>query len=194
VSEGCFNTLIITSLDDQPLGKLAVRNSEQRPSYATVKRWRPRSRRVSLATATLVLVVAAFFVAAYAFHLFGSQPQNCWTRPASAPNTAIFTIVMANEGVNVGFNGSKYHSPPWPVVNVTLGQNVIIHVVNNDTVQAHGFQIIHYFDSGILGGLAPGKCYDVKFTANKLGSFLVQCDISCSIHILMQSGRLNVNS
>jgi len=100
---------------------------------------------------------------------------------------------MANEGVNVGFNGSAYHPTPWPVMNVTLGQIVIIHVINNDTVQAHGFQVIHYFDSGILGGLAPGKCYDVKFSANLAGSFAIQCNISCSIHIWMQSGRLNIN-
>jgi len=141
-----------------------------------------------------VIVVAGFFVAAYALHLFSSETSDCWNRPASAPNTAIFTIVMSNEGVNVGFNGSAYHPAPWPVMNVTFGQSVIIHVVNNDTVQAHGFQVIHYFDAGILGGLGPGKCYDVKFTANLAGSFTVQCNISCSIHLLMQSGRLNVNS
>ncbi len=157
------------------------------------KRWSLKSRRASLVAATLIIVVAGFFVAGYSFHLFGSQSSDCWTRPQSASNTAIFTIVMANEGVNVGFNGSEYHPAPWPVMNVRLGQNVIIHVINNDTVQAHGFQVIHYFDSGILGGLAPGKCYDVQFTANQLGSFLVQCNIGCSIHPLMQNGRLNVN-
>ena len=147
-----------------------------------------------MAGATIVIVGAAFFVAAYGFHFFGSQVPDCWTRPQDPPNTAVFSVVMANEGAKVGFNGSAYHSSPWPVMNVTLGQNVILHVINNDTVQAHGFQVIHYFDSGILGGLAPGKCYDVKFTANLAGSFAVQCNIGCSIHILMQSGRLNVNS
>jgi heme/copper-type cytochrome/quinol oxidase subunit 2 len=146
-----------------------------------------------LVAATLVIVGAGFFVGAYAFHLFSSQTPNCWTRPANAPNTVVFTVVMANQDANVGFNGSAYHQAPWPVMNVTLGQNVIIHIVNNDTVQAHGFQVIHYFDSGILGGLAPGKCYDVKFTANQTGSFLVQCNIGCSIHNFMQNGKLNVN-
>jgi len=149
---------------------------------------------MTLVAMTILIVGAGFFAATYGFHLFGSQVPNCWARPPDSPNTAVFTVVMANEGVNVGFNGSSYHPAPWPVMNVTLGQNVIIHVVNNDTVQAHGFQVIHYFDRGILGGLAPGKCYDVKFTANVAGSFAVQCNISCSIHILMQSGRLNVNS
>ena len=175
------------------LGKSAVKIGQHGSSNSDVKRWSLRSRRVSLAGVIIVVVVAGFFVTAYGFHLFDSQPSGCWTRPASAPNTAIFTVVMANEGVNVGFNGSAYQRAPWPVMNVTLGQNVIIHVVNNDTVQAHGFQVIHYFDTGILGGLAPGKCYDVKFIANLAGSFAVQCNISCSIHILMQSGRLNIN-
>ena len=171
-----------------------LRKNEEGSYEATVRRWHVKSRRAYLLAATLVIVGAGFFVGAYSFHLFGSQTLNCWTPPANGSDTAVFTVVMANEGANVGFNGSAYHPAPWPVMNVTLGQNVIIHVVNNDTVQAHGFQVIHYFDSGILGGLAPGKCYDVKFTANLAGSFAVQCNIGCSIHILMQSGRLNVNS
>ncbi len=176
------------------LGASAIRIDEQGSFRAIVNRWRLGSkRRVSLVAATLVVVIAGLFVAGYVFHLFESQSPDCWTRPPNAPNTAIFTIVMANEGVNVGFNGSKYHPAPWPVMNVTLGQNVIIHVINNDTVQAHGFQVIHYFDSGILGGLAPGNCYDVRFTASLAGSYLVQCNIGCSIHPLMQNGRLNVN-
>ncbi len=170
-----------------------VRIDEEGASTAAVKRWRLKSRRAYLLAVTLLIIGAGSFLGAYAFHLFGSQTPNCWTRPPDALNTAVFTVVMANEGVNVGFNGSAYHPAPWPVMNVTLGQIVIIHVINNDTVQAHGFQVIHYFDSGILGGLAPGKCYDVKFSANLAGSFAVQCNISCSIHILMQSGRLNIN-
>ena len=175
------------------LATSTIRIDEKGDSSATIKRWHLKSRRAYLVAATLVIVGAGFFVGAYAFHFFGPQNPNCWTRPPDAPNTAVFTVVMANQGANVGFNGSAYHPAPWPVMNVTLGQNVIIHVLNNDTVQAHGFQVIHYFDSGILGGLAPGKCYDVKFSANLAGSFAVQCNISCSIHILMQSGRLNIN-
>ncbi len=175
------------------LARLTIRMDEEGSFGATVKRWHLKSRRGYLVAATLVVMGAGFFIGAYAFHLFGPQTSNCWTRPANAPNTAVFTVVMANQAANVGFNGSAYHPAPWPVMNVTLGQDVIIHIVNNDTVQAHGFQVIHYFNTGILGGLAPGKCYDVKFSANLAGTFAVQCNIGCSIHILMQSGRLNVN-
>lgn len=136
-------------------------------------------------------MVSGFFTAAYAFHLFAS-PTNCWIRPSNAPKTTVFTIVMADEGMNVGFNGSGYHSgQQWPQMNVSLGQNVIIHVINNDTAQAHGFEIAQYFEQGLR--LAPGMCYDVKFVASQLGTFLVFCQIFCTIHLTMQFGRLNVN-
>src|SRR5438046_10699950 len=86
------------------------------------------SRRV-LAVIALVVAVGGFLSGAYAFHLFGTG-TNCWVRPTSAPNTTIFTVVMANEGLNVGYNGSKAHgasaSTPWPVVIVPVYQSVII--------------------------------------------------------------------
>src|SRR5207247_11091268 len=126
-----------------------VRRDEEGSSRATVKRWHLKSRRAYLVAATLVIIAAGSFLGAYAFHLFGSQTPNCWTRPPDALNTAVFTVVMANEGVNVGFNGSAYHPTPWPVMNVTLGQIVIIHVINNDKVQATCFQLIQYYDSRI---------------------------------------------
>ena len=155
--------------------------------WATVAR---PSRR-AVAVLAVIIVLAGFFSAAYAFHLFSAGPSNCWTRPSGAANTAIFTVVMANEGINVGYNGSRYHPFPWPVMNVSVGQNVVIHVVNNDT-QAHGFSVIQYFERGIV--LSPGDCYDVRFTANTLGSFTVFCQIICSIHNpWMLNGRLNVN-
>ena len=154
------------------------------------RRIRP-SRRI-LAVAAIVVVVTGFVAAAYAFHILGLGLTNCWARPASEPNTAIFTVVMANEGLNVGYNGSRYHAFPWPVMNVSLGQNVIIHVMNNDTTQPHGFAITHFLDSGIT--VRPGECYDVRFSANTLGPFTVFCNIFCTIHSpWMQNGRLNVD-
>jgi len=98
---------------------------------------------------------------------------------------------MADEGMNIGFNGSKFHSGFWPIMNVTVGTNVIIHVVNNDTVEPHGFAITTYFNKGLI--LRPGECSDVMFNASQLGSFRVYCFIECSIHVLMQSGEVNVN-
>ena len=165
-----------------------------RPIANKIRLLRLTSRKRIVTLIVLAIVVAGLFVAAYAYHVF-APPVNCWIRPADAPNTAVFTIVMANEGMNVGYNGSAYHAgQDWPQMNVTLGQNVVIHVINNDTAQAHGFQISHYFDQGVgRSGLGPGNCYDVRFVATELGSFMVFCDIFCTIHLSMQSGRLNVS-
>src|SRR5207249_4116009 len=49
---------------------------------------------------------------------------------------------------------------------------------------------LFYFFGFALG---PGTCGDVTFTADQTGSFLVYCNISCTIHLFMQNGRLNVN-
>ncbi len=147
-------------------------------------------RRV-LVIVLMVVAVTGVFAAAYTFHFFGLGTTNCWVRPANIPaSSTYFVVVMANEGMNVGFNGSKFQSGSWPIMNVTMGRTVTIHVINNDTVQSHGFAIQHYLTGFSLG---PGTCSDVTFTANQLGSFTVYCNISCSIHIFMQNGRLNVN-
>jgi len=140
----------------------------------------------------IVVAVTGFFAAAYTFHFFGLGTTNCWARPASvSASSTYFVVVMANEGMNVGFNGSKFQSGSWPMMNVTVGRAVTIHVINNDPVQSHGFAIQGYFSGFALG---PGTCSDVTFTAGQSGSFLVYCYISCSIHVFMQNGRLNVNS
>jgi len=139
----------------------------------------------------MVVAVTGVFVAAYTFHFFGLGTTNCWVRPANIPaSSTYFVVVMANEGMNVGFNGSKFQSGSWPIMNVTMGRHITIHVINNDTVQSHGFAIQRYFSGFALG---PGTCGDVTFSADQSGSFLVYCNISCTIHIFMQSGRLNVN-
>jgi heme/copper-type cytochrome/quinol oxidase subunit 2 len=153
----------------------------------------PRTRLLRLVLVIMLVVVAitGFFTAAYTFHFFGPGKTNCWVRPTNLPaSSTYFVVVMANEGMNVGFNGSKFQSGSWPIMNVTLGRSVTIHVINNDTVQSHGFAIQSYFSGFSLG---PGNCSDVKFTADQPGSFLVYCNISCSIHVFMQNGRLNVN-
>src|SRR5207249_5414775 len=73
------------------LGGSTVRIDEEGSSSATVNRWHLKSRRAYLVAATLVIIAAGSFLGAYAFHLFGSQTPNCWTRPPDAPNTAVFT-------------------------------------------------------------------------------------------------------
>jgi hypothetical protein len=101
--------------------------------------------------------------------------------------TVHFTIVMSSDG----FNGSKNVYPNVaPVLNVGRCQTVVVHLVNQDTVDTHGFAIAHYFDSGTR--LSPGTSQDVTFTANRAGRFTVYCNVLCPIHLYMQNGRLNV--
>jgi len=149
-----------------------------------------KRRKMALVIVAIAVAGAGSLVAAYAFHFFGVETTSC-KATINQPGFAHFTIVMANQGLNVGFNGSRYHSLPWPIMNVTIGQTFSIHVTNNDTTQSHGFSITRYFDRGIT--LGPGLCYDVTFTAEQPGAFTVYCNIFCTIHINMQDGRLNVN-
>lgn len=101
-------------------------------------------------------------------------------------------LIIANQN---GFNDSIQHGAPsndWPIINVTQGSTVNITVCNSD-VQAHGFQITHYFDSNIET-VSPGKVIHVTFVADKAGDFTIYCSIFCSVHIYMQNGLLAVSA
>jgi len=134
--------------------------------------------RTMLLIGTIVVVASGALLGAYYLGYFNTN---------NAPTSARFTITMTNQG----FNNSRTHSSPWPIMNVVRGQSVTIHVENNDTVEPHGFVISHYFDAGIK--LGPGESHDVVFVANQTGSFLVYCNILCSVHQSMLSGQLNVS-
>ncbi len=165
---------------------MLITSSYSEPKQNSVKR-----RKMALVIVAIAVAGAGSLVAvAYTFHFFGGGTASC-KAPINQPGMAHFTIVMGNQGLNVGFNGSMYHSLPWPIMNVTTGQTFSIHLINNDTTQSHGFAITRYFDRGIT--LGPGLCYDVTFTADQPGAFTVYCNIFCTIHINMQDGRLNVN-
>jgi hypothetical protein len=101
-------------------------------------------------------------------------------------------LVVASD---TGYNDSIGHGAPeknWPIIDVKQGQNVTIVVCNID-VQAHGFQITHYYDQSEVT-LTPGQVIKVTFVASQAGSFDIYCEIFCSIHIYMQSGLLNVTA
>jgi len=91
----------------------------------------PRTRplRWVLVIVIIVATVTGFFATAYTFHFFGLGTTNCWARPSNVPaGSTYLVVVMANEGMNVGFNGSKFQSGSWPTMNITIGSNVTIHV------------------------------------------------------------------
>src|SRR5437899_9784436 len=116
-------------------GKLAGSSSGEESA-------RTRLLRRVLVIVLIVVAVTGFFAAAYTFHFFGLGTTNCWARPASVlGSSTYFVVVMSNEGMNVGFNGSKFQSGFWLIMHVTLGSTVTIHVIINDIVQSNVFSI-----------------------------------------------------
>src|SRR2546428_13733840 len=96
----------------------------------------PRARllRLVLVIALVVVAITGFFTAACTFHFFGPGTTTCWVRPTNLPaSSTYFVVVMANEGMNVGFNGSKVPSGSWAIMEVKLGGSVSLHVLNNCT-------------------------------------------------------------
>jgi FtsP/CotA-like multicopper oxidase with cupredoxin domain len=102
-----------------------------------------------------------------------------------------FFLVIADLS---GFNDSIAHGAPlnpWPVVHVHLGDYVRFLVCNTDQTQAHGFAIQTYFDTGVV--LAPGDAFRIEFQATIPGSFVIYCQIFCTVHAFMV-GRLIVSN
>jgi hypothetical protein len=102
-----------------------------------------------------------------------------------------FILIIADLS---GFNDSVGHGAPlnpWPVVNVRQGDFVRFVVCNQDQMQAHGFAIETYFDRGVV--LAPGDAFRIEFTATLPGTFIIYCNIFCTVHAFMV-GRLIVSS
>ena len=98
--------------------------------------------------------------------------------------TRHFTIVA---DIN-GYNDSRDHQYPWPVMNVGRCDQVVIRVVNSD-IQTHGFAIDTYARGTDVVG---GQQTTIDFLASKAGQFRVYCIVFCTIHYLMQGGILNV--
>ena len=159
------------------------------------KRLRP------LIAVLIVCLVATVSVlgSAYAFHWFGNGPLNCANQTVNDPHYSRFTVVMSESGYNdsrdknpppSNYLGS-YRPPPWPIMNTTIGMNVIIHVLNNDTLNIYGFAIAHYFEQGVV--LQPGgSCYLI-FLASTSGAFTVWDNTSRDSRGFYEYAQLNVN-
>jgi len=91
-------------------------------------------------------------------------------------------------------NGSYYKplGTQWPIIQVHLGDTVIITVINNNSREIHGFAIVHYDDRGF--STPPGQEHTITFVANEAGTFRVYCNVFCAIHPYMQNGELIVSS
>ena len=150
------------------------------------------NRRTLLVILVVVLIGSSATIALYLVSRGGNGggrplPPGCVKPPGG------FLIIASN----LGFNDSVTHGAPsksWPVITVKQGQTVNITVCNID-VQAHGFQIKHYYDVDTVGvvTVVPGQVFKVApFVASQAGSFTIYCDIFCSIHLYMQNGLLDV--
>ena len=91
-----------------------------------------------------------------------------------------------------GFNDSIVHGAPlnpWPVIRVRQEDVVRLLVCNTDSTQAHALAIQTYFDRGVI--MAPGEAFRIQFQATLAGTFVIYCNIFCTVHAFMV-GRLIV--
>jgi len=142
----------------------------------------------------IVLVAIAVAVAAVASAIYLSSASKETSLPAGCVRPANgFLIIASNRGYNDSVGHGVGPNDSWPVLNVQMGQSVIVVVCNTD-IEAHGFQIYHYFDSHTVS-IAPRQVIRVSFVANETGTFRIYCSIFCVIHVpYMQYGKLVVTS
>jgi len=141
----------------------------------------------------VIAVVATVGIASAIEFLYastGSQPSL-----ASSNQVVHFTIVESDPpDPMAGMNGSYYKplGTQWPIIQVPLGDTVVITVMNNDSREIHGFAIVHYDARGF--SLAPGQQHTITFVATEVGTFRMYCNVFCAIHPYMQNGAVIVNS
>jgi hypothetical protein len=125
-----------------------------------------RIRRRKLFVVLLVAAIAgtALLLSAYAARISGLG--TCGSPAVDEPSSIHFSLVISFDG----YNGSEHHIIPWPMLNATLRQDVMIDVWNNDT-QAHSFAITHYFEPGEY--IQPNQSYSLTFQSCQSGSFTV---------------------
>jgi heme/copper-type cytochrome/quinol oxidase subunit 2 len=116
----------------------------------------------------------------------------------SPDNNAMHFTIYESDPPNplAGMNGSYYYylhhsfALPFPVITVSKGTTVVIEVINNESVEPHGFAIDYYYNAGTT--LRPHQTVTITFVANKVGVFRIYCNVFCSIHFFMENGELNV--
>lgn len=121
---------------------------------------------------------------------FAYSHESIFNASSFQGNTVSFVIVESSSGPLEGMNGSYYHAAPWPLIHVSQGDKVVIHVMNEASSEPHGFAINRYFPQGAT--IQAGHSYTVSFIANEKGNFTMYCDIFCSVHVFMQNGLLSV--
>jgi FtsP/CotA-like multicopper oxidase with cupredoxin domain len=153
--------------------------------------WKLLTAGVAIALIIALTVLATGLVSIPASQRSGSVPSVPIVEKSTCDRPLGFTLIIADLS---GFNDSISHGAPvnpWPVIHVHQGDIVRLLVCNKDTTQPHGFAIQTYLNAGVV--LAPGDAYRIVFTANIPGTFVVYCNIFCTVHVFMV-GRLIVSS
>ena len=138
------------------------------------------------------LVAVAVAIAAVASAIYLSSASKGTSLPAGCVRPANgFLVIASSRGYNDSVGHGVGPNDSWPVLNVQMGQSVNVVVCNTD-IEAHGFQIFHYFDSHTVS-IAPRQVIRVSFVAKQTGTFRIYCSIFCVPHApYMQYGELIV--
>lgn len=143
----------------------------------------------------LLIVVATFMIAGTvlyysAQHPFTPSQQATTVKGINCTSySSTFTIVASESG----YNDSIGHGTPsksWPILCTHPGEEVTINVINEDSVEPHGFAVAGYLDAGIT--VLPGKSETISFYTSASGDFKIYCNVICAVHPYMQSGILVV--
>jgi hypothetical protein len=155
--------------------------------------WVPKARRTNILALKTLAIIALFIIGVSGFLALHPYLHNGVLARASAienckrPPDSVLLILD-----NYGLNGSIHRvSPGAASVTLTFGKGDMVSIVvcNNDTVQAHGFAVGHYFDRGVT--LRPGDAYKISFVARDAGSFTIYCNVFCTVHTFML-GKLTI--
>jgi uncharacterized cupredoxin-like copper-binding protein len=118
--------------------------------------------------------------------------ESSWLKADSAKTTAEFTVIagMNSANGNMNFNGA---AAGGLVATVPLNWHVVLHFQNKDQVLPHSMEVIpetatmpemppppafpHAATGHLQQGMGPGAKEDVRFTADRAGSFYIFCAV-----------------
>ena len=137
----------------------------------------------SLVVSIIAALAGGTLLTAYApsLGLSGRVTNGC-DRPAG------YTLLVADEN---GYNDSRHHSRPWPIIQVQRGETVKIVVCNLDPVSPHGFEINNYVNPVQL---TAGQSFATAFVTDRPGNYSMFCSIFCPVHQYMLYGLLVVRA
>jgi heme/copper-type cytochrome/quinol oxidase subunit 2 len=102
------------------------------------------------------------------------------TQPPASVNARL-------EEHNVTIHRYVYEPGTNATLNVTLGDEVVLHLTSTDVT--HGFAIQEY---GINVEVPAGHSVDVRFKADKAGDFVIYCTVFCGSGHPQHKGTLHV--